>query len=127
MKYVWGENGYWRKCASAAEPATRMASGRRKNGRTDPLDGLEQDSAGPDRIMASKPPHNCQPLPCFKLSYLAGLRSTACADLQRRLLADLRRKTPSCNGNRLQRVLGFSMARDRRSVYARARGGDFVP
>ena len=87
-----------------------MASGRRKNGRTDPLDGLEQDSAGPDRIMASKPPHNCQPLPCFKLSYLAGLRSTACADLQRRLLADLRRKTPSCNGNRLQRVLGFSMA-----------------
>jgi len=46
--------------------------------------------AGPYRSLAPELAHHCQPLPRVKLSYLAGLGTQTCADLQRWLLADLR-------------------------------------
>ncbi len=62
-----------------------------------------------------------------ELPDLARLGSRARPDLQRRLLADLRRQAPDLDGAGFQRVLGVGLARDRRGVRARARGRDVVP
>src|SRR5271170_5322950 len=80
-KYVCRTIGYWRKSGAGTEPTTRLACRRRKNGRTDPVDGLGQDSARPCRVVAPEPAHDGQPLPRLEVSHLAGLGSQACADL----------------------------------------------
>src|SRR5437867_7813809 len=93
-----------------------LAGRRRRDGEAGPVDGLGQDSPGRHFALAAEPADDCQPLPGLQFPDLSGLGAKTHSDLQRRLLADLRREAPEFDGPVLQRMLGLGLAGHRRGA-----------
>ncbi len=104
-----------------------LAGRRRRDGEVGPVDGLGQDAPGRHLALAAEPADDGQPLPGLELSDLPRLGTQARSDLQRRLLADLRREAPALGRSGLQRMLGLGLACHRRGIRAGAWGPDLVP
>src|SRR5207249_5325882 len=104
-----------------------LAGRRRRDGEAGPVDGLGQDAPGRYLTLAAEPADNRQPLPGLQLSDLPRLGTQTRPDLQRRLLADLRREASALGRSGLQRMLGLGLAGHRRGIRAGARGPDLLP
>src|SRR5258708_1824911 len=112
-----GDRRYEPKRASTERHISRqLVGGRRRDGQAGPVDGLGSHDAWTHRRMAAEPPDDGQSVPGIQLPHLAGLGSGSCADLQRRLLADLRWEAPALHGPGFHRMLGLAMPPDRRAL-----------